>query len=84
MSRMLGVAVLALVILTFSALAMDSDEPGFEIDRAERVKRIDFEIGQVAVEAARLEAERLSLMREKACTAKARDKKGLRACSLLR
>ncbi len=84
MSRMLGVAALALLIITISALAVEPEDEGFLIDRAERVKRIEFEIGQVAVEQARLEAERQSLVREKACTLKARDRKALRACSLLR
>lgn len=84
-SSWLGVAAAALVILTLSALAAELEpEAPFAYERIERLARIDFELGQIAVEQARLDAEKAGLARERLCTAKARSMKAMRACSLLR
>jgi hypothetical protein len=81
----LGVAALALVILAFSAFASEVGlDEAFLDDRASRIKRIDYELRQVAAEQARLESEKIGLAKERACTLKAKDPKAMRACSLLR
>lgn len=83
----LGVAAVALFILAISAWATETGpgaEEEFGYERIERLRRIDFELGQVAAEQARLETERIGLARERSCTVKAKSKKQMRACSLLR
>lgn len=76
----IGVAVLALAIMAASALAAE-DDPVFAAERVDRIRRIDFELGQVAAEQARLETERIELARERRCSAKARSREALQACA---
>ena len=81
MSRWFGVAVLALAfILVAPALAAEED-PVFASERADRLHRIDYELGQIAVEQARLETERLALARERRCAAKAKSREAIKACA---
>lgn len=72
----------ALILLSVWAvlisLAFAGEPPGwdenFAFEKVDRIQRIDFEIRQV-------EQELRGLQRERACAAKAKDRKALKACA---